>query len=289
MNWQDIELLVTLYNTKNITHAANQLYVSQSTLSSRLHNLEKKYDIPIVLRKRRGITFTPEGVMLAKFAQNMQREHEKMREQLDNLQGAVAGTLRVGVSNFFALNKMPKLLRLFQREHPNVECHVITGWSSEMYRKLLNHDVHVVIIKGDYPWQEGKQLLYQESIVVASPWDFDWVDLPKLPRIEYHTDQTMKQTVDQWWYTKYKQEPFTNIYVNQVETCKEMIVNKLGYGIVTELVVQRNPDLVINPLITKEGELLTRPTWLYYGSDALTLNVVRAFIDFVLKVDVKRF
>src|SRR5690625_748946 len=61
VNLRDWELLVTLYETENITHAANKLYLSQSTLSSRLKRLEEKFDIHIVLRHRRGISFTPEG------------------------------------------------------------------------------------------------------------------------------------------------------------------------------------------------------------------------------------
>ena len=62
MNFRDWEMLATLYDTKNITHAAQQLFLSQPTLTSRLKKLENYYDVQLIIRKRRGITFTPEGL-----------------------------------------------------------------------------------------------------------------------------------------------------------------------------------------------------------------------------------
>src|SRR5699024_8149552 len=118
--------------------------------------------VQLIIRKRRGIMFTPEGLKLAEHAKYMLQEQRQIEEKLNNMKDHVAGTLRVGVSNFFALNKMPKLLHLFKQKHPDVECQVVTGWSSEMHRLLLNHDVHMGFIKGDYPWQEKKEVLYEE-------------------------------------------------------------------------------------------------------------------------------
>lgn len=287
IDFQDWEMLTSLYDTKNITHAADKLYVSQSTLSSRLKKLEKSFGTQIVLRKRRGIHFTPEGTILVQHARDMLKEQNNIKEKIHNMKTTVTGTLRVGVSNFFAHNKMPKLLRLFQKKHPNIECQVVTGWSSDMYRLLLNREVHIGFIKGDYPWKESKSLLYGESICVAAPWEFSWDELPSLPRIDYHTDKEMKTTIDQWWYYNYNQRPYTNIYVNQVETCKEMILNQLGYGILAQLVVSGHSQLTIKPLYNQRGEALTRKTWMYYHTDALRLNIVQAFVDFVSTVNVK--
>lgn len=287
VDYHDWILLEMLFKTKNISHAANKLYISQSTLSTRLKNLETEYDVQIVLRRRRGVSFTPEGILLAKHAERMLEEQTKVKEEINNMKNEITGTLKVGVSNFFALNKMPKLLRLFQQEHPSIECQVVTGWSSDMYRLLINRDVHISFIKGNYPWHESKEMLYEESICVAAPWSFDWTDLPSLPQIAYHTDPVMKSIIDRWWQTNYKQAPYTNIIVNQVDTCKEMILNELGYGILAQLVVEPYKHLTIKPITDANGETLTRKTWMYYHTDALQLNIVKAFVSFISTVDVK--
>lgn len=287
MDVQDWKMLDTLYETENITQAASRLFVSQPTLTSRIKRLEKQFKVPIIIRKRRGITFTPEGEELVQYARRMLREEQAITEKIKNMQNEVSGTIRVGVSNFFALNKMPKLLRLFKEKYPNVEFQVVTGWSSEMYRHLLNHDVHISFIKGDYPLKGVKEVLYEEEICVAAPWDFEWEELPKLPRIDYFTDGLMKQIVDEWWYRNYNENPYINIQVNQVETCKEMVINGLGYAILANLVVEPYPELYTKPIRNRKGEKITRKTSMYYHKDSLKLNVVKAFIHFVRKLDMK--
>ncbi|GAB4073829.1 LysR family transcriptional regulator [Barrientosiimonas marina] len=287
MKLQDWEILDALFATENITQAARRLFLSQPTLTSRIRSLEDYYGVTLIIRKQRGITFTPEGEVLARHARKMLSEQVHIEEKLSNMKQQVAGTLRVGVSNFFALNKMPKLLRLFKQKYPNVEFQVITGWSSEMYRRLLNHDVHIGFIKGDYSWKDHKELLYEEDICIASPWEFTWSTLPQLPRIDYNTDEKMWAIIDNWWYKNYKQHPNINIQVNQVETCKEMIINGLGYAILANLVVREHTDIITTPLHYPSGEAITRKTWMYYHDDSLQLNIVRAFVNFLRTIDVK--
>src|SRR5699024_6675767 len=105
MNYQDWKLLATLYDTKNITRAAKSLFLSQPTLSARLKKLEDYYGAQLIIRKRNGITFTPEGLKLAEHAKEMLYQQRKIEEQLNNMKDYVSGTLKVGVSNFFALHK----------------------------------------------------------------------------------------------------------------------------------------------------------------------------------------
>ncbi len=287
MDFQDWEMLATLYTTENITQAAKEMFVSQPTLTSRIKRLEEQFNVQIIIRKRHGVTFTPEGEELAHYAKKMVKEQQQIIEKLSNMKNEVAGTLRVGVSNFFALNKMPKVLRLFQEKYPKVECQVITGWSSEIHRLILNHDVHISVVKGDYPWKEEKELLYEEEICVASPWDFTWEELPMLPQIEYLTDGLMKTIVDDWWYHNYSQKPYINIQVNQVETCKEMVINGLGYAILANLVVRPYPELFVKPIYDSSSHPITRKTWMYYHADSMQLNIVNAFINFIKTLDVK--
>ncbi|MFS8651136.1 MAG: LysR family transcriptional regulator [Caldibacillus sp.] len=287
MDYNDWKILASLYETHNITKAAKKLFLTQPTVTARIKKLEEYYGVPIIIRKQRGITFTPEGEVLARHARRMLVEQRMLEEKLIDMRYEVKGTLRVGVSNFFALNKMPKLLSLFKKRYPDIECQVVSGWSSEMYRKIVNHDVHIAIIKGDFPWKEKRYLLYEEEICVASPWPFRWEDLPALPRIDYLTDANMRQLIDEWWYANYTENPYVNIHVNSVETCREMIVNGLGYGIVANLVVKPYANLYVKTITDHNYRPLTRKTWMYYHTKSLELNIVTAFVSFIKKIDVK--
>ncbi len=44
----------------------------------------------------------------------------------------ISGTLRLGVSNYITLHKLPGLLKIFRERFPKVDFHVTTGWSKEV-------------------------------------------------------------------------------------------------------------------------------------------------------------
>ena len=61
MDEKDFELLEVLDETRNITHAADKLYMTQSALSKRIKSMEQELGVEILLRSRQGIRFTPAG------------------------------------------------------------------------------------------------------------------------------------------------------------------------------------------------------------------------------------
>lgn len=58
MNISDWRMLAALFSTQNITQAAQQLFLSQPTITARIKKLEDYYGIQILIRKHRGVTFT---------------------------------------------------------------------------------------------------------------------------------------------------------------------------------------------------------------------------------------
>ena len=77
MDEKDYELLHALDETRNITHAADKLYMTQSALSKRIKALEQELGVEIVLRSRQGIRFTPAGEQVLLHSAAAAREMEK--------------------------------------------------------------------------------------------------------------------------------------------------------------------------------------------------------------------
>jgi DNA-binding transcriptional LysR family regulator len=93
---------------------------------------------------------------------------------------------------------LPNLLKLFKEQYSNIEFKVTTGFSSDIAHLIYNQDVHIGIVKGDFSWNDQKHLLFKETICIASKEKIDIHNLPHLPRIEYHTDPLLKNTIDNW-------------------------------------------------------------------------------------------
>lgn len=287
MDNRDWLILKLLYEKKNISKTALSLYISQPALTNRLQQIEKEFGVQIVLRERRGVSFTPEGEYLVKYAEEMLLKLEKVKENISNMKEGVSGTLRLGASKFMMKHKLPRILKLFKEKYPDVEFNIVTGWSRDVFNLVYNQDVHISFVRGDYNWTGSRHLLFEENICVVSKGVIDMKYLPKLPRIEYKTDYLFRSILDNWWSENYSEPPLVSMEVDQVDTCKEMVVNELGYAIMHDIVVKGTDDLQIVNITDKNGEPILRRTWMLYHEDSLKLNLVRAFVDFIKSYDLK--
>lgn len=289
MDDRDWLILKVLYNEKNITKAAKNLYISQPALTNRLQQIEKEFGVQIVHRGRRGVEFTPQGEYLAKCANQMLLKIQKIKENVVNMENRVTGTLRLGVSNYFTDYKLPGLLKLFKNEYPDIEFKVLTGSSSEIAHLIHSHEVHVAFVKGAYSWNDQKRLLFEESICIASKDKIDLRELPNLPRIDYRMDPLLKTAVDNWWFENYSQPPLISIEVDKADTCKKMVLNGLGYAILPSLILDDADDIYKIDLKSKNGKPILRKTWMFYHKESIQLKFVKAFVEFMEKLDFQKF
>jgi DNA-binding transcriptional LysR family regulator len=283
---KDWIILETLYEEQNITKTAERLYTSQPSISYRLQQIEEEFGVKLVFRNKKGIKFTAEGEYLIKYARNMIEELRKTKDYIQNLGGIIQGTLRLGASSTFAQYKLPKILKNFLQHYPNVKVNVKTGYSSEVAQLLQNDDVQIGIIRGDYNWYDQKHLLHQEHLSIISKDMIVIEDLPYLPRINYKTDPSLNQVIDNWWTQNYTKPPQNIMKVDKIETCKEMVKLGLGYAIIPDICLTQNHDFVTQELLLENWEPLKRNTWLNYRSKSLELSVVREFVDFVIQSEI---
>ncbi|MBT2735624.1 LysR family transcriptional regulator [Bacillus sp. ISL-7] len=274
MDYRDWEILKVLYHQKNLTKTARLLFLTQPALTTRLKHMQEELGVKIVTRESRGVHFTPQGEYLVHCAEEALAHYEKIKENVQNMSNnesdEVVGTLKLGVSNFFANYELPYVLKLFKKQYPHVEFKVVTGWSRDVTQLIHNKDVHISFVRGDYGWRGlSKHQLFEEDICIASMDEIDIMDLPRLPRIEYRGDYLLKSVIDHWWGENYSQAPFISIEVDQVDTCKEMVINGLGYGILSSRVLTGIEDLHKIHLLDQEGNPILRRTWMYYHKESL--------------------
>lgn len=287
MEYRDWQILQTLFLEQNITKTAEALYISQPALTKRLRQIEKEFGVQIVQRGSRGVHFTPQGEYLAKCADEMLLRLRNIKEHVLNMGDEVNGTLRLGVSNYFARYKLPMILKQFKEAYPNVEYKVITGWSKDVYKSVYNQDVHVGFVRGNYNWTDQKLLLFEESVCVVSRERINIDDLPYLPRIDYKTDPMLMALVDNWWTEHYSQPPLIGMEVDKADTCSEMVASGLGYAILPRVVLNGKDDLFMIELTTDAGEPIKRKTWMFYHSDSIELQMVKAFVSFMEQIDIE--
>ncbi|MCM3699626.1 LysR family transcriptional regulator [Paenibacillus macerans] len=284
METRDWRILQELYKHRNITKTAQSLFMSQPTLTARIQQIEKEFDITIVQRGRRGVDFTPQGEYMAKAAEEMIKKYQKIKDDLLNLDDQVTGTLRLGVGYFFTKNKLPGVLKMFKELYPEVEYKVITGRSKSIHNMIFNRDIHIGFVRGDYTWNEGKHLLFQDTLCVVSKEPLTLDELPDRPRIDYITDFVLKAEIDNWWSDHYSVPPKVGMEVDHADSAREMVLSGLGYAIMPGLYFSGEPLMQIQ-IKNKKGEPIIRRTFMFYHEESLQLNQVRAFVHFMKTID----
>lgn len=281
MDEKDWKAIRVVYEEKNISRAAERLFISQPALTYRLKNLEKEFGTSIFYKIKGGIEFTSEGIHLANYAEEMIKKLQKTKDYMLNMQKEVRGTLRLGVSSNFAQYKLPKILKKFSIKYPNVQFNVNTGWSTEIMHLLDSGSVHLGILRGNYEWYGIKTLLHKERLCLISKKEVDINDLPNLPFINYKTDSSLKSLINGWWQDRFPEPPFITMETDRQETCKEMVKNDLGVSILPEICMQPSDNLYTYGLSYKNGEPVLRNTWLMYNQDSLNLSSVKTFVNFL--------
>lgn len=281
MDEQDFHLLNVLGRTKNITHAANELYITQSSVSKRIRQIERELGTTLFLRSRQGIQFTPSGEIVLRHAQNIIHELDAIRQELVTASGAVAGTLRAAVSINYGMYRLPDQLLAFQQRYPLVKTQITAIHSQTVYSQLINNRIDVGILRGEHPdWRGERILLDREHIcAIFNKNDAD-KPLAQLSQIHRQADIDMEREITQWMHENGVHRQKNHIDVNSTSTCMMMVERGLGWGIVPEICLE-NFHGIVKPLFFKNGEPLLRSTYLMYSPQALELPQVRAFIEII--------
>lgn len=81
MTFVQLKYILTIAETKSLNKAAEQLYVSQPSLTNALKELEKEIGITIFFRSGRGVTLTNDGVEFLTYARELYHEYEQLLQR----------------------------------------------------------------------------------------------------------------------------------------------------------------------------------------------------------------
>src|ERR671910_2706171 len=142
-----MEGFLELARRKNLSRAAEALFVSQPTLTARLQSLESSLGEQLFVRTRRGMRLTEAGEAFLPYAEHAVTALADGRERLGELRRGVAGRLVLGAPPTVSTYTLPALLARFSATHPNVRLAVKTGTSEEVLEMVLHDQVQLGIIR----------------------------------------------------------------------------------------------------------------------------------------------
>ncbi|RAK23186.1 transcriptional regulator [Anoxybacillus vitaminiphilus] len=286
MNFSEYEILVVLTEELNMRKAAERLFISQPALSQRLQTIERNWNVKIFLRSQRGLILTPAGEKIVALAKEIVTRTNRVKDELQQSEGKVYGTLKLAAASIIAQHWLPDVLKDFTATYPNVKISLITGWTSEMMAAMYESNVHVAIVRGRPEWNGIIRHLFTEQLFLVDKeiQCLDDVFITERPFIQFKSDSTYHQQIQQWWYERYRTFPQRTIIVDQIETCKQLAYAGIGYAILPEIAIKEIDNHMIKiPLTDQKGQPMTRDTWVIGSELSFQLPQVQAFISIIDK------
>ena len=116
----------------SFTKAAEAMGYTQSGISRMIHDLEKEWNVVLLERSRAGVRLTSDGMKLLPCAKNVCNEYEKLKAQVDELNGLQSGLIRIGTFSSVATHYLPNIIREFRKDYPNIEYELLLGDYTEI-------------------------------------------------------------------------------------------------------------------------------------------------------------
>lgn len=280
----EAQILKVLAEERNMRKAAERLFLSQPALSQRLQSIEKEWGTQLFIRSQKGLTPTPAGELVIQFASDILQKREEIFETIQAMSSKVHGTLKIACASIVGQNWLPQVLKDFITQYPDAKLSLITGWSSEIVRALYDGEAHIGIVRGQIDWKGPKMHLFRDNLYLVDKeiTSVDEVLSTDRPFIQFKSDSNYYQEIQQWWQRHFSSNPKRQITVDQIETCKQMAMNGIGYAILPSITLNGFENVNKVPLTNDQAEFeLTRDTWLIGYEATFELRQVEAFVELV--------
>jgi LysR family hydrogen peroxide-inducible transcriptional activator len=167
---KQLQYLVALRRHGHFGKAADACFVTQSTLSAGLRELETLLGVTLVERTRRLVRFTTLGEKVADKAIRVLREAEELTELAQAEGQPLHGELRMGVIPTIAPFLLPAMLPRLRNEWPNLKLYLREETSNAACEALHRGQLDCVLLALPFSCGEvDSALLFDDALYVAFP------------------------------------------------------------------------------------------------------------------------
>jgi LysR family nitrogen assimilation transcriptional regulator len=143
---RDIKLFVSVYEERSFTLAAQRENATQSGVSQHVRNLETAFGVPLFIRDKGRIVSTPAGDAYYRRAIEVLRAHDAAGRVMGAYASGLDGQIAVGLMPTMTRCTLAPALARFVEAHPNVNVHVIEGYSAALTQMVRAGEVEFAIV-----------------------------------------------------------------------------------------------------------------------------------------------
>jgi LysR family hydrogen peroxide-inducible transcriptional activator len=242
-----LEQFVVLARTRNFTRAAEELHLSQSSLSRSIQRLEEQMGSALFDRKPREVILTKEGVLLLERAKSILREVDTLFFELS--EAGRKARVRLGVIPTIAPYFLPGFLGEFCQAHPEIAVTVQEDTTEQLIQRCENGEIDLVILalpiearhlQVEALFDEELLLVLPKGHVLAKGKKVRMQALADYPFVMLNEAHCLADSIASFCRRKSVQ-PVTLERTSQLATVQELVA--LGHGVSIVPAMARKIDL----------------------------------------------
>lgn len=249
------------------TRAAEELYLTQPTLSRQIAALERELGAPLLQRLPAGPVLTPAGEVLLPIARRMLADAEGARREVDELAGLRRGRVVLGAPPTLCVSVVADVLATFRAAHPGIELVVAEAGSRSLMERLQEGglDLALVVTRGDTSTPAGIELvplLSEELVVVSSaahgfpdgpagkpaPRSVSLSRLSRLPLVGFNRSYDLRLAIDAALASAGLVQTMA-VEGAEMDAVLRFVERGIGVALVPAMVVADRPGLVSTRLV----------------------------------------
>ncbi|MBL4763574.1 MAG: HTH-type transcriptional regulator CysB [Gammaproteobacteria bacterium] len=256
----------------SVSAAANALHASQPGVSNQVQQLEEELGLQIFARHGKRLTaLTPIGQSVVEMADRILMDVENIRQLAADSKDEQSGTLSIGTTHTQARYALPKAIKQFSQQYPNVHLNMVQGTPTEIAEMAATGKVDIAIategldkfeslaILPCYDWNRsiivppGHPLLKEKTLSLEA--------IAKYPLLTYVMGFTGREQQDQAFIDQ-QLEPNVIFTATDADVIKTYVDLELGVGIIASMAFDEHKD---SPLKSLDASHLFKPSTTHLG------------------------
>lgn len=189
---RQLQYLTSVVEEKHFGHAAEKCFVTQSTLSAGIQDLEQLLEVSLLERTNRKVLPTPIGEEIASRAQQILSLSEDLVDLAQSEKNPLSGRIQIGVIPTISPFLLPKVLPSVRKQLPNLEIVLIEDQSERLLDRLEAGSIDVAVLA--FPFNTRgltHRVFAKEPFWIAMPKSHNLAKAKKLKAADLPTNELL--------------------------------------------------------------------------------------------------
>lgn len=252
---QQIKYVLSAAKYRNFKKAADACYVSPSTLSNGIVQLEKILNIQVFERDNKKVLITKKGEQILEKLRAIKLQYDDLEKISNTLNGQGTNEISVGIIPTIGPYLLPIVLPQLSKNYPDISLNIIEGKSDEIIDKVREGEIDMAIIALPYDikgllsfkfWSENFFWVTHKENLNENSGKITQNEIKKANLMLLEEGHCLKEHA--LAACNIKQETKYEVKASNLSTLVELVAGKMGSTLV--------PHIALNPLIKSRKKLI---------------------------------